>query len=122
MAYAKALAALADPTRRQLFEHLGRRDHTVGELATLARITQPAASQHLRVLRDARLVTSRSEGTRRYYRASREGLDELRRYLESFWDEALRAFAAAPPVPLADPAPTSKAAEEAVGRKKGSRP
>ena len=99
MAYAHALAALADPTRRRLFERLRRRDHSVGQLAALAGITQPAVSQHLRVLRDARLVTRRREGTRRYYHASREGLAELRRYIESLWDDVLAAYAAADPAP-----------------------
>ena len=94
MAYATALAALADPTRRGIYERVRRRPHTVGELAKLARVTQPAASQHLQVLRGARLVTDRREGTRRYYSASREGLEELRKYVESLWADALAAYAA----------------------------
>ena len=60
MTYAKSLHALADPTRRRLSERLRRRPHTVGELARAVRITQPAVSQHLRVLRAARLVTDRA--------------------------------------------------------------
>jgi DNA-binding transcriptional ArsR family regulator len=71
----------------------------VGELARIARVTQPAVSQHLRVLRDARLVTDRREGTRRHYQASVEGLAELRRYLESLWDDVLAAYAADDPAP-----------------------
>jgi DNA-binding transcriptional ArsR family regulator len=97
--YQTALLALADPTRRRLYERLRRRSHTVGELARFARVTQPAVSQHLRVLRDARLVADRREGTRRYYRASPEGLAELRRYLESLWDDVLAAYAADDPAP-----------------------
>lgn len=97
--YAQTLTALADPTRRRLFERLRRRDRTVGELARWARITQPAASQHLRVLREARLVTFRSEGTRKHYRADPEGLSELRRYIESYWDDVLTAFAKDDPNP-----------------------
>jgi DNA-binding transcriptional ArsR family regulator len=93
MTYESVLSALADPTRRRLYERLRDCDRTVGELARLARITQPAASQHLRVLREARLVTSRRDGTRRHYRASREGLAELRRYVETLWDDVLGAFA-----------------------------
>lgn len=93
MTYSKTLAALADPTRRKLFDRLRRKDQTVGELAVAVRISQPAASQHLRVLRDARLVTSRKDGTRNYYRASPRGLAELRRYVESMWDDVLTAFA-----------------------------
>lgn len=93
MTYEKSLIALADPTRRRLLERLCRRDHTVGELATLTRVSQPAVSQHLRVLHRAKLVTIRPEGTRRYYRANREGLAHLRRYLEAMWDEVLTAYA-----------------------------
>jgi DNA-binding transcriptional ArsR family regulator len=106
MAYAQALEALADPTRRTIYERLRRRPHTVGELARLARVTQPGVSQHLRVLRSARLVTDRRDGTRRYYSASREGLAELRRYVESLWDDVLAAYAAAdsnPPRPRLRP-------------------
>jgi DNA-binding transcriptional ArsR family regulator len=99
MTYQSALVALADPTRRRLYERLRRRSHTVGELARLARVSQPAVSQHLRVLRDARLVADRREGTRRHYRASAEGLSELRRYLESLWDDVLAAYAADDPAP-----------------------
>jgi DNA-binding transcriptional ArsR family regulator len=93
-AQGRAISALADPTRRKLFERMQSRDHTVGELATALRITQPAVSQHLRVLRQANLVTQRREGTRRYYRPSPEGLTQLRNYVQSLWDEALTAFAA----------------------------
>ena len=99
MTYHTALTALADPTRRRLYERLRRRPHTVGELARLARVTQPAVSQHLRVLRDARLVTDRREGTRRHYRATTDGLAELRRYVESLWDDVLTAYAADGPAP-----------------------
>jgi DNA-binding transcriptional ArsR family regulator len=99
MSYGVVLEALADPTRRAIFERLRRRPHTVGELADFADIRQPTASEHLRVLRVARLVTDRREGTRRYYQASREGIDELRRYVESVWDDMLAAFAADDPHP-----------------------
>jgi DNA-binding transcriptional ArsR family regulator len=96
MAYEDALAALADPTRRELFERLRRREHTVGELALAGEISQPAASQHLRVLRRARLVRERRAGTRHYYCADPTGLAELREYVESLWDDVLNAFANAP--------------------------
>lgn len=99
MSLAQSLAALADPTRRAVYERLRRRPHTVGELAQAARISQPGMSQHLRVLREAHLVDDRREGTRRYYRARREGLDALRRYVESLWDDVLTAYAAADPHP-----------------------
>ena len=96
MAYGLALAALGDPTRRRIFERVRRRPHTVGELARGAHISQPAASQHLRVLRRAGLVAHRQQGTRRYYHAAPEGLAELRRYVEAMWDDVLTAFAGAP--------------------------
>ena len=93
MSYGHVLVALADPTRRTIFERLRRRPHTVGELADLVDVRQPTVTQHLQVLRRARLVTDRRDGTRRYYSASREGLDELRRYVESLWDDVLEAYA-----------------------------
>lgn len=96
MTYELTLVALADPTRRQMFERLRRRPHTVGELARLASISQPAASQHLRVLRQARLVGHRQEGTRRFYQATPAGLADLKRYLESMWDDVLSAYARSP--------------------------
>src|SRR5262245_37296017 len=94
MTYGVVIQALADPTRRAIFERLRKRPHTVGELADLARIRQPTASQHLRVLRDAKLVSDRRDGTRRYYIAEREGLASLRSYVESLWDDVLTAYAA----------------------------
>lgn len=93
MTYARALAALADPTRRQLFEKVRSRDFTVGELAIVLEITQPAVSQHLRVLREASLVIHRCDGQRRYYRHDPRGLAALREYLEGLWGEALAAYA-----------------------------
>ncbi|TAH36379.1 MAG: ArsR family transcriptional regulator [Planctomycetota bacterium] len=95
-AYGTTLAALADPTRRSLFERLRRRELAVGELARALRISQPAVSQHLGVLARARLVRERREGTRHYFSASPEGLAELRTYLESLWDDVLAAYAGAP--------------------------
>jgi DNA-binding transcriptional ArsR family regulator len=112
MAYGLVLAALADPTRRALFERLRRRPHTVGELAELARIRQPSVSQHLQVLRRARLVTDRRDGTRRYYSASNDGLAELRHYVESLWDDVLSAYAAGDPHP-----PAARAARRRTKRK-----
>ena len=99
MAYIQVIEALADPTRRAVFERLRRRPHTVGELAHFANIRQPTVSQHLSVLRAARLVDDRREGTRRYYTIRRKGLEDLRRYVESYWDGVLTAFAAADPAP-----------------------
>ena len=99
MAYDSVLVALADPTRRELYRSLRRGDRTVSELATLTAISQPATSQHLRVLRAAELVTERRDGTRRYYRASTVGLEQLREYVESLWDDVLAAYAADDPAP-----------------------
>lgn len=93
MTYGHVLVALADPTRRMIFERLRTRPHTVGELANIVDVRQPTVTQHLQVLREARLVSDRREGTRRYYSASREGLAELRAYVESLWDDVLAAYA-----------------------------
>ncbi len=92
MAYANALAALADPTRRAVFERLRRGPASVGELAAGLPVSRPAVSQHLRSLKLAGLVNARSQGTRRVYGIDTEGLGELRRWLETFWDDALDAF------------------------------
>lgn len=89
MAYEKALAALADPTRRSLMERLARRAENVGELASEFKVTRAAVSQHLRSLLEAELVTVRQEGTRRIYSARPEALGELRAYLDRMWGEAL---------------------------------
>jgi DNA-binding transcriptional ArsR family regulator len=89
MACQAVLFALADPTRRRLFERLLRRPHTVGELVRAQALSQPAISQHLKVLRDARLVTVRPEGTRRYYQATPEGLRGLRAWLDERRDDVL---------------------------------
>jgi DNA-binding transcriptional ArsR family regulator len=99
MAYDITLAALADRTRRRIYERVRTRPHSVGELAKIARISQPAASQHLRVLKKARLVSATADGTRRLYRANQTGLADLRKYVESLWDDVLTAYAAADPAP-----------------------
>ena len=94
MAYDKALAALADPTRRQVFERLRKGPKAVGELADKLPVSRPAVSQHLKVLREAGLVDDRPEGTRRVYFIDPKGLAQIRRWLDRFWDEALDAFKA----------------------------
>ncbi|HEU5260881.1 MAG TPA: metalloregulator ArsR/SmtB family transcription factor [Gemmatimonadales bacterium] len=93
MAYSDPLAALADPTRRALFERLRRRPHAVGELARALGVTQPAVSQHLKALRRARLVRDQRDGTRRIYRADPQGVRRLREYVEALWDDVLAAYA-----------------------------
>ena len=92
MAYGTALAVLADPTRRQVFERLRRGPRAVGVIAEGLPVSRPAVSQHLKVLKDAGLVEERSEGVRRIYSLRREGLMELREWLDSFWGDALDAF------------------------------
>jgi DNA-binding transcriptional ArsR family regulator len=92
MAYAEAFTALADPTRRAVFERLRRGARPVGEIARELPVSRPAVSQHLRVLKEAGLVHERRDGTRRYYGVNGDGLAELRSYLDGFWDEALAAF------------------------------
>jgi DNA-binding transcriptional ArsR family regulator len=93
MAYADAFAALADPTRRTVFEILRSGPQSVGELARGLPVSRPAVSQHLRVLERAGLVRARREGTRNFYSVDGAGLAELRAYFDRFWDEALAAFA-----------------------------
>lgn len=94
MAYSSALAVLADPTRRRVFERLRAGPRPVGALAAGLPVSRPAVSQHLKALKEAGLVEERSEGTRRIYSLRREGLMELRDWLDSFWSDALDAFKA----------------------------
>jgi DNA-binding transcriptional ArsR family regulator len=86
------LAALADPTRRMIFERLAERPRPVGELARELPVSRPAVSQHLKVLKDAGLVVDAAVGTRRVYRVDPDGLQALRSYLDGFWNRALLAF------------------------------
>lgn len=95
MAYANAqFQALADPTRRLVFERLATGGKSVGELAQGLPVSRPAVSQHLKVLKDAGLVTDEAEGTRRIYQIDPNGLGALRAWLDQFWAVALEAFAA----------------------------
>ena len=94
MSYDAALAALADPTRRRVFERLKSGPHAVGEIARGMPVSRPAVSQHLKVLKDAGLVADRPEGTRRVYYIDPAGIGALRKWLDQFWDEALAAFQA----------------------------
>ncbi|HEY0483497.1 MAG TPA: metalloregulator ArsR/SmtB family transcription factor [Kofleriaceae bacterium] len=93
MTYAdRAFDALGDPTRRAVFKRLRAGARSVGEIAKGMDVSRPAVSQHLRVLKEARLVTDRAEGTRRLYAVDTTGLDEVRKWLDGFWDETLAAF------------------------------
>ena len=90
--YHLVLTALADPTRRTLFERLRGQPLCVSDLAADLPISRPAVSQHLKVLKKARLVSEQAQGTRRFYRVSSEGLRALRDYLDVVWDDVLDSF------------------------------
>lgn len=92
---AAGFAALADPTRRAVFERLAREALSVGEIAAELPVSRPAVSQHLKVLKDAGLVIDEADGARRVYRVDPRGIEAMRRYLDGFWDRALAAFKAA---------------------------
>ena len=86
------IAALADPTRRKLFERLAERPLPVGELADQLPVSRPAVSQHLKALKDAGLVADQRAGSRRIYRVEPAGVEALRAYLDRFWASALSAY------------------------------
>ncbi len=92
MAYAVAMDALGDRTRREIMERLRPGPRPVGELAAELPISRPAVSQHLRVLKEAGLVTERRDGTRRIYGIEPKAIAELRAYFDSFWEQALAGF------------------------------
>jgi DNA-binding transcriptional ArsR family regulator len=87
-----AWAALGDGTRRAIFERLAERPRAVGELAAGLPVSRPAVSQHLKVLKDAGLVTGRRDGNRRVYQLDPSGVGALRAQLEQFWSQALATF------------------------------
>jgi len=86
------LDALADPTRRTIFERVAKRPQSVGELAADLPVSRPAVSQHLRTLKEAQLVTDQAQGTKRVYRIDPRGIGLMRAWLDDHWAEALRAF------------------------------
>lgn len=94
MAYANALEALADPTRRAVFEQLRAGGRSVTEIAAHLPVSRPAVSQHLKVLKDAGLVRDEPRGAARIYRIHAPGLAELHTWLNGFWGEALDNFKA----------------------------
>jgi DNA-binding transcriptional ArsR family regulator len=104
MTYALAIKALGDPTRRSIFERLRDGPRAVGELARDLPVSRPAVSQHLRVLKEAGLVTEQRNGTRRIYGVDAQSVAELRDYFDGFWSDALESF--------------KRAAEQEQGRKK----
>lgn len=91
-AYGAVLDALGDPTRRAIFELLAGGTKAVGELAQELPVSRPAVSQHLRVLKDAGLVTAKARGTRRLYAVDTVGLEAVRTWIDRFWDQALANF------------------------------
>ena len=88
-----ALKAVADPTRRAILRLVRDDERAAGEIAShFPSISRPAVSQHLRVLKDAGLVRDRADGRRRLYAVDERGIDEMRRWLDRFWDRALAAY------------------------------
>jgi DNA-binding transcriptional ArsR family regulator len=85
-------AVLSDPTRRAIVECLAERPRAVGELADKLPVSRPAVSQHLKVLKDAGLVTERAAGTRRIYRLNAAAVGALRDQLDTFWNRALGGY------------------------------
>lgn len=90
-----AIAALSEPIRRQIVERLARQPMAVGDLAAQLPVTRPAVSQHLKVLKEAKLVRDRAHGTRRIYFIDPAGFGQIRAWLDRFWDESLAAYAKA---------------------------
>jgi DNA-binding transcriptional ArsR family regulator len=88
----RVLDALGDPTRRTVLRRLRGGARSVGEIAEGLDVSRPAVSQHLKILKAARLVTDRAEGTRRLYAVDMRGIEALHKWLEGFWYEALTAF------------------------------
>lgn len=95
MTNASAFAALAEPMRIAIVERLAERPMAVGELAAHLPVSRPAVSQHLKVLKEAKLVRDHAEGTRRIYAIDPAGLGAIRAWLDRFWDKALAAYAEA---------------------------
>lgn len=94
MTYIEVFSALADPTRRDIFEALRAEPKSVQQIAAAQPVSRPAVSQHLKVLQQAHLVNVEAVGNRRLYSIKREGLEALRNYLDGFWSDALGAYAA----------------------------
>jgi DNA-binding transcriptional ArsR family regulator len=95
MAYGNtAFAALADPTRRRVLERLAAGPRPVSQIAAGMPVSRPAVSQHLKVLKEAGLVSDHPEGARRIYAIDPQGLGAMRAWLDQFWDVALMAFKA----------------------------
>ncbi len=107
------LSVLADPTRRAIFVSVSVRPRSVGELAGELPVSRPAVSQHLKVLKEAGLVTERAAGTRRIYRLNPAGVAALRDQLDTFWNRALTAYAAVVPDDVEDAGDDADAVDDA---------
>jgi len=92
MSYQATLEVLGDPTRRALVERLRAGPLPVAKLAAGLPVSRPAVSKHLRLMKEAGVVRMTEEGTRNFYELDLKSLDEVRRYLESFWDSSLKRF------------------------------
>ena len=92
MAYATSLTALADPTRRAVFERLRGGPRSVSDIARDLPVSRPAVSQHLKALKDAGLVRDEARGAARIYRIHAPALAELRAWVDGFWSDALESF------------------------------
>ena len=103
----RVLDALGDPTRRAVLNRLRGRGRSVGEIAEGMEVSRPAVSQHLKILKAARLVSVHAEGTRRVYAVDTRGIESVGKWLDQFWDETLLAFKGAAEL---------EAAKEALGR------
>ncbi|HTI60798.1 metalloregulator ArsR/SmtB family transcription factor [Mucilaginibacter sp.] len=88
----RAFNALGDPTRRAIFEKLRHRPLAVVDIADGLPVSRPAVSQHLKVLREAKLINIKTSGAKNFYEVDREGILVMREYLDKFWDEALANF------------------------------
>jgi len=89
------LKAIAEPRRQEILRLIWSQERAAGEVASHFDVSRPAISRHLRVLKEAGLIEERRIGTKRLYRARGESILEMRRFLESFWDEGLLAIKAA---------------------------
>lgn len=94
MTYGDVIVALADPTRRRIFESLRHGARSVTKIAADVPVSRPAVSQHLRILQDAKLVVGTPVGNTRQYRIDPEGISQLQTYLNSFWDDVLISYGA----------------------------
>jgi len=103
---AEAIDALGDPRRRQIFEMLSSGPSSVVQIANRLPVTRPAVSQHLRVLKDAGLVVSHTEGTRHIYRLDPRGIAGIRQYFDNLWQQALAGFKALAEQSYVPPDPT----------------